>query len=442
MISRITNWGVTSEMTYNEVRRQKLSNHFYILAFFACLINVADIAVLGVKTWIVLCHCVVVFIPLVLYYFNRIQKIRHWLLDIFITVACGWIFFNASIFGPGSGIQYFYFPTLMFLFILVNPKEKARLSIFTLIITGCFFALEWTNYSLLLDEDIPAATIHFKYYLMLSITLIQTVLASIYTVKTADDNETMLEHEKQELFILNAKLDGLNNYIEQQNNSLKSELQQKAAELLEHQKELNSALIEAEEKERKRLSRDLHDGLGLLLSTAKIKIQTVDYSNLEKNESLTEALDLIDKSCIELRLISQNLTPTLISEIGIVASIDSIVHSINTSKYTNVEFVSFGIEKINWKGEDEVKIYRLILELINNCVKHANAKLITVQLIYDGTKLQVLVEDNGRGIDSQNTAAGSGLRNMKGFVELYNGNYTIDSKENKGTLIVIEIPYA
>jgi signal transduction histidine kinase len=441
MFSKITNRGVSNSMSSHDKRRQILANNFYLLAFAACLINLIDLTSLGANKWILISHFFVSFIPLVLYYLNKYESLRKIALDLFILIACTWIFLNASIFGPKSGIQYFYFPTLLFLFILIKPNQVLRLVFFTLLIISCFLLLEITKYSLFYDSTISENTIKIKYYIVLFITLTQTILASYYMVKVADKNETLLEFEKNELFIVNSKLDELNSFIEKQNDILKTELQLKTIELLTQQKELNIALLEAEEKERKRLSRDLHDGLGLLLSTAKIKIQTVDYSNLARNENLSEALELIDKSCIELRLISQNLTPTLLSEIGIVASLDAIINSINSSKFTNIEFISVGVEKIKWKGEDEVKIYRLILELINNCVKHSNAKMISVQLIYKDKQLQIFVEDNGIGFKNHNNNTGNGIKNMRAIVELFNGQHKIESRENSGTLILIHLPY-
>jgi signal transduction histidine kinase len=324
---------------------------------------------------------------------------------------------------------------------LIDNKDKTRLIFFTTLIVVSIFALELINYKLFTEIIIEENKIRVKYFVIIAITMMQTVLASNYMVNVADKNEEMLESEKQELASVNNNLDQLNNYIDQQNLFLKNELQQKTVELLEQQKNLNRALIAAEEKERKRLSRDLHDGLGLLLSTAKIKIQTFDLKNVEQNESLVEALELIDKSCIELRLISQNLTPTLISEIGLAASLEAIVGNINTSKFTQIELVIVGIEYIKWKSEDEVKVYRLILELINNCIKHANADLITVQIIYKNELLRLLVEDNGEGFSNKGIILGNGLKNTKAIVELFNGTIKIESNHKKGALIYIEIPY-
>ncbi len=428
-------------MSYTEIRRFRLANNFYLLAFAACLVNLVDVAFLGIKDWLFLSHFFVSFIPLLLYYLNRFEHLRKVLLDVFLLIACLWIFLNATIFGDNSGVQYFYFPTLIFLFLLIDNKDKTRLIFFTTLIVVSIFALELINYKLFTEIIIEENKIRVKYFVIIAITMMQTVLASNYMVNVADKNEEMLESEKQELASVNNNLDQLNNYIDQQNLFLKNELQQKTVELLEQQKNLNRALIAAEEKERKRLSRDLHDGLGLLLSTAKIKIQTFDLKNVEQNESLVEALELIDKSCIELRLISQNLTPTLISEIGLAASLEAIVGNINTSKFTQIELVIVGIEYIKWKSEDEVKVYRLILELINNCIKHANADLITVQIIYKNELLRLLVEDNGEGFSNKGIILGNGLKNTKAIVELFNGTIKIESNHKKGALIYIEIPY-
>lgn len=432
--------GVTANMTYDQKRRQQLANVFYILALFACLIDVIEISFLGLKTWVIVLHMAISLIPIGLIYLNKFEKYHILTVDGFLLIVNGWVFFNACIYGPSSGIQYFYFPAFIATFILLPMNKKFRLVFYPLLSITCIIILEATHYSLLLDTSVPSSSIKQKYYIMFFITIVEVILASRYMVKIADSNEKMLEKEKVELARLNVEMDKLNNYIESQNLELKDELHEKSLELLLQQKNLNQALIEGEEKERKRLSRELHDGLGLLLSTAKIKMQTVDSDQLEENRTIIDALELIDKACIELRLISQNLTPTLISEIGIEATLRSLIHSINASKYLKIELISFGVESIKFKGEMEVQLYRIVLELINNCIKHAYANIITVQLISDKNELHIQVEDNGAGIVTSAHHLGQGLKNVEGTVQLYNGKMDIDSRVGRGTTVMIGIP--
>ncbi len=433
------NRGVTPDMSYEQQRRQKLSNVFFMVALGACVVDVIDITLLGLETWVIILHIVIAFVPIVLLYINKFPKLKLVAIDGFAFIANIWIFLNASIYGPNSGIQYFYFPMLVGTFILVPPQRKLRLFGYLALSLACIITLEVTNYSLFLDTSISAAQIKQKYYIMFAVTVIEVILCSWYLVKVADKNEKMLQDEKRELKKLNTEMDRLNDVIEEQNIQLKSELHQKSLELLQQQKELNQALIEGEEKERKRLSRELHDGLGLLLSTAKIKMQTVDNPKLDENKALIDALELIDKACIELRLISQNLTPTMISEIGIEASLRSLIHSINHSKYLNIELITYGLADLKFNEQMHVQIYRMTLELINNCIKHSFANSIVVQLLHRDNNIHLQVEDDGSGMNDKG-GVGHGLNNIRGTVEVYNGRMNIDSAQGKGTTVMISIP--
>jgi len=438
MFSRF--WGITPDMSYEQKRRQKLTNAFYLLSFGACWLNVLDIYLLRIGFWPLFIHVVISFAPLAMLYMNGFNKSRQFALDLFFFITNGWIFYNASVYGPQAGIYFFYFPIIICSFILIPPANKFRMVLYPMLSIGCITLLEITHYSLFYNENLTPVQIQQKYYVMFGITILQVILGSWYMVKVADNNEKLLQKEKLELSRVNAEKDKLNNYIESQNLKLKDELHEKSLELLQRQKHLNQALIEGEEKERKRLSKELHDGLGLLLSTAKIKIQTIESNILEENRIINDALELIDKACIELRLISQNLTPTMLSEIGIEASLRSLIQSINASRYVQIDLITYGLNKFKFSQQMDVQLYRMVLELINNAIKHSYADLITVQLIYDGNILNIQTEDNGKGMLQEKNSIGQGLKNIISTVDIYNGKFNIDTATDKGTTIMISIP--
>lgn len=221
----------------------------------------------------------------------------------------------------------------------------------------------------------------------------------------------------------------------------KVKLQQQTLKLLEKEKEINllEAMIQGEESERNRIARDLHDGVGGLLSAAKMQfsvLKNVNGSTNHKTE-FEQALHLLDESASEIRKTAHNLLPELLNRFGLEEAVDNYCQRVSANKL-RINFVCMG-EIPRLKQSFELTIYRIVQELVNNCIKHSQATEILVQLSCHSDFLVVTVEDNGQGFNYQpGKMDGIGLDQIHAKVNSVGGNIKIESIENKGTTVYLE----
>ncbi len=208
---------------------------------------------------------------------------------------------------------------------------------------------------------------------------------------------------------------------------------------LEKEKRLTAtmALLEGENTERARLSRDLHDGLGGMLSVAKLKISNMKGSLTIPEEhvaSFNTAIDLLDGSIKELRRVAHNLMPEALVKYGLHQALSDFCR--NTGK---VSYHFYGTDR-RLDDKLEIAIYRIVSELVNNALKHSMADMINVQLIIDDSRASVVVEDNGRGFNSSTAeeGEGTGLKNIRSRVNSLGGKLEISSTPGKGSEINVE----
>ncbi|MEO7046671.1 MAG: sensor histidine kinase, partial [Ferruginibacter sp.] len=222
-------------------------------------------------------------------------------------------------------------------------------------------------------------------------------------------------------------------------------LQQQQIRELEKDKQLVAvdSLMKGQEEERSRLAKDLHDGLGGLLSGVKFSI-----SNMKDNLVMTpdnmavfeRSLDMIDTSIKELRRVAHNMMPEMLTRFGLDEALKEYCNSINATKLIDVKYQSHGMEERMDKSV-EIIIYRIIQELLNNTMKYAAATETFVQLVKEGKRLNVVVEDNGKGFDinSEENKKGAGLTNVRSRVDYLKGQLEIHSQQGRGTLVNIEL---
>jgi two-component system NarL family sensor kinase len=206
---------------------------------------------------------------------------------------------------------------------------------------------------------------------------------------------------------------------------------------LKKQQELFLALNEGEEKERKRLAEELHDGIGAKLSGLKMSVEYLK-SRPEVNDPLLEKIaEGMNETIEELREISQNLKPSFLSSKGLELALNELmVHYNHKGSCSYQLFMDVNEDGI----ENYVQlIYRIVSELLHNIQKHSQATLASVQIIAGEEDIQIIVEDNGVGFDLQEHHNGIGLVNISNRVELYKGKLHIDST-GKGTVVIIEFP--
>jgi two-component system, NarL family, sensor kinase len=216
------------------------------------------------------------------------------------------------------------------------------------------------------------------------------------------------------------------------------------AELNRQQSEIIRTTIEVQDKERRRIAEDLHDSLGSILSAAKLKLSSVEAtggstSNPE-NEKLNDALLLLDEAINEMKSIAYNIMPATLSRLGLIAALQNLFTRISSRAALKLNFSTHGFnERLDQLLE--VSIYRIVLESINNVVKHANAGNVTVQLIRYPDYINITIEDDGKGFRQALEQHGNGLANIDSRVRNLGGRLDIDSTVGSGTTILVDIPY-
>ncbi len=233
----------------------------------------------------------------------------------------------------------------------------------------------------------------------------------------------------------------LNYYKNQKKINLQNEQNLKQELIsLENQKKLDisDALIQGEEAERKRLARDLHDGLGSMLSGLKIHINKLFNDNSE-NKNIEKIETKLDNSIKELRQIAQNLMPESLLKLGLEDALRDLCIKLSDDK-TAIEF-QFYSNTNEISESKQIIIYRIVQELLNNALKYAKASEILVSLNQNDKIVYLSFEDNGQGFDSKNASIfnGMGLKNIKNRVDFLKGNLEIESEINKGTVFNIEL---
>lgn len=222
---------------------------------------------------------------------------------------------------------------------------------------------------------------------------------------------------------------------------LKNKLQ---AQLFEQQKMATINILAAEEKERKRIASDLHDGVGQLMTAAWLNIQAITTktknSDNETAELISKTMYLVDESCKEVRAVSHNMMPNALLKKGLVNAVREFLNQINT-KATQINLQTDNLHK-PLPNHVETVLYRVIQESVNNVIKHAAASRLDISINQDEEGIDVMIEDNGKGFNFNQATQkdGIGLQNIKSRIEYLNGTVEWNTAENKGTLVAIHIP--
>jgi signal transduction histidine kinase len=225
-----------------------------------------------------------------------------------------------------------------------------------------------------------------------------------------------------------------------------TELQNQKIRELEKDKQLVAvdSMLKGQEEERSRLAKDLHDGLGGLLSGVKFSLRNMKDNLIMTPENMVvfeRSLDMIDTSIKELRRVAHNMMPEMLTKFGLDEAVKEYCNSVNTTKLLAVKYQSVGMET-RVDSPIEIIVYRIVQELLNNTLKHAAATDVFVQLIREEHRLSIVVEDNGKGFDTAlaTESKGAGWMNIRSRVDYLKGQLDIHSEPGKGTLVNIEIP--
>jgi len=235
-------------------------------------------------------------------------------------------------------------------------------------------------------------------------------------------------------------------FLAYRNYKHKQKLQQQRISELETQQQLTAteAVLKGEEQERTRLAKDLHDGLGGMLSGIKYSLNTMKGNLImtpDNVEAFERSIDMLDSSIKEMRRVAHNMMPESLVKFGLDTALRDFCNDINQSGALQVIYQSLGMEQVVVEQTTAITIYRIVQELINNTMKHAVAKTAIVQLTKSDGHLTVTVEDDGKGFDTSilNKSKGIGWTNIQNRVEFLKGTLDVQSGNEKGTSIHIEI---
>ncbi|MFI3259002.1 MAG: histidine kinase [Rikenellaceae bacterium] len=199
-------------------------------------------------------------------------------------------------------------------------------------------------------------------------------------------------------------------------------------------KRILTAVLRTEEKSRSKFSKELHDGLGPLLSSAKMSISAVKAakSEEERREIFENTAYVIDEAIRSLREISNNLSPQTLSDFGLERAIGQFISKSSMLHKTKIRFGS-NLEGQRYDLDVEVIMYRVVCELINNSLKHSNCDQINLSLQHFGSELALDYSDNGRGFNHKAVMdCGMGLSNISSRINSLNGTFEITSELGGG----------
>ncbi|TMI83366.1 MAG: sensor histidine kinase [Bacteroidetes bacterium] len=224
-------------------------------------------------------------------------------------------------------------------------------------------------------------------------------------------------------------------------------LQQKSrlqAEIMSQQHMAAKAVLDAEEKERQRIAKDLHDSVGQMMSAAKMNLSAFESEIRFEDEgqqlAFERIIQLVDESCKEVRNVSHNMMPNALLKNNLASALREFIDKLDQKKL-QVDLYTQGLDE-RLDTNVETVLYRVIQECVNNVIRHAAATTLDISLIKDKDGISATVEDNGSGFDTADKQKlnGMGLKNIITRIEYLKGTVEFDSTPGKGTLVALHVP--
>lgn len=215
-------------------------------------------------------------------------------------------------------------------------------------------------------------------------------------------------------------------------------------EVMKQQDIATKAIITAEENERKRIAAELHDGVGQIMSAAKMNLSAIENEIIFKDEAQKHSFDkvigMMDESCKEVRSVSHQMMPNALLKSGLATAVREFIDKID-SRIIKINLYAEGLNE-RLDADVETVLYRVIQECVNNVIKHSGANNLDISLIKDADGIAATVEDNGRGFNTKDKQKfeGIGLKNISSRVAFLKGTVDFDSSPGKGTLVAIHVP--
>lgn len=233
----------------------------------------------------------------------------------------------------------------------------------------------------------------------------------------------------------------LTGYLLYRKNKLQ-QVQKLQTALLQEREKAARTIIIAEEKERRRIAQDLHDGVGQMLSAIKMNLTAYDENSNKEAASGRTKLDriiaLVDDSCKEVRSVSHNMMPNALLKKSLASAVREFVDKLDHSNLRIHLYTKDLDEPLD--ANTETVLYRVIQECINNVIRHSGADTVDISIIRDQREVTATIEDNGKGFIPANATKGLGVENMKNRIGYLNGTINIDSSIGSGTVVSVHVP--
>jgi len=209
-------------------------------------------------------------------------------------------------------------------------------------------------------------------------------------------------------------------------------------------KKFRATIIQTEEKERMHFAKEMHDGIGPLLSTAKLSVGAL--SNSEQNEQrkvlIKNIESLINEALKSTREISNNITPHVLTNFGLEKAIHNFIGKIDQNLSPQISFTS-NIQNLRFNQNFEISLYRIACELINNTIKHASATHAVLDIRMAHHEIRMIYTDDGIGFNSKKVleeSSGTGFSSIFSRIDSFEGKIDVQSAPNEGVVVVISIP--
>ncbi|TDB68051.1 tetratricopeptide repeat-containing sensor histidine kinase [Arundinibacter roseus] len=294
-----------------------------------------------------------------------------------------------------------------------------------------------------LEQDMVQQS-HIRNGLILGIIIFLLLVLALFRINS------LLRKRKEELDHTNRQLLAMGQLLQQTNATLETRVEQRTRELMQANRaltlknnEIQEALIRGQSIERKRVAAELHNNLGSLLSALKWRLEAIDFNHLSPSEEkLHESVvRLITDAYNQVRHISHNLMPSILEKKGLMPALEKLVNDLNRTGKAHFE-LNYPKDIHIENNKISFELYSCVLELVNNILKHANARQVVIEIVQTERFYIVLITDDGVGIPNpKNLVYGNGLENILHRINSLQGHFSIyPMKNEKGTTVTLRIP--
>lgn len=227
-------------------------------------------------------------------------------------------------------------------------------------------------------------------------------------------------------------------FITYQKRLLKKELEINRVKAEQQEQILRNTIL-AQEKERRRIARDLHDEVGAMLSVVKLNIGRIE-KNVEPGKPKVlagETKSYLNETIMQVRRISRALLPPSLEKLGLFYALEELANWVNKSDEVQIKTKLTG-RQIRFDVKKELGVFRIVQEILNNALKHAGATIIELNIRFSNQNLAIVVNDNGKGFNpGEKLKTGLGLKNLESRSEIIGARFKLKSKPGKGTRAII-----